>query len=313
MTERKIYKLKKEDRPFVCDKCNKTFKEERHYKSHQNRKTPCIKEFKCNKCNKVFQNNTFLSRHLNRKTPCALNEIPVITIDNVENRCQFCNKTYSSKSNLNKHQKSCNTASNPQAMQRLMDMVLDLTQEVKELKGKQPAINNTLNQTLNVQQNLYMNVTFCSFGNEDFSKLDSTKVMQLLRGQVKDFMSKMIEYIHTDPDHPELHNVFYDPIRKKAIVFTRISDNEMSWQTRDFREVSDILTDKIKDHVAPGNGPYFDMAMKERDYDTSNNIINIAKHINWKTDEFVEMNQKSLSKLAKNNDFMDHVQVQELE
>ena len=88
----------------------------------------------------------------------------------------------------------------------------------------------------NIQQNNYVNVTICSFGNEDFSKLNADKVMQLLRGLVKDFMSKMIEYIHTD--HPELHNVFYDPI-KKAIVFTRVSENEMSWQTKDFREVSD--------------------------------------------------------------------------
>ena len=71
------------------------------------------------------------------------------------------------------------------------------------------------------------------------------------------------------------------------------------------------MTDQIRDHVAPGNGPYFDMEMKVRDYDTSNNIINIAKHINWKTDESVEMNQKSLSKLAKNNDFMDQVSIQE--
>lgn len=154
-----------------------------------------------------------------------------------------------------------------------------------------------------------MNVTFCSFGNEGFSKLDTEKVMDLLRGQVKDFMSKMIEYIHASSDHPEYHNVFYDPIRKKAIVLVQISDTEMSWQTRDFREVSDILTDKLKDHIAPGNGPYFDMAMKVKDYDTSNNIINIAKHINWKTNESVEMNQNSLSKLAKNQTFMERVKV----
>lgn len=52
--------------------------------------------------------------------------------------------------------------------------------------------------------------------------------------------------------------------------------------------------------------------MKDRDYDTSNNIINIAKHINWKTKEAVEMNQISLSKLANDQNFINQVQIQEL-
>ena len=40
--------------------------------------------------------------------------------------------------------------------------------------------------------------------------------------------------------HKDLHpsNVFYDPEREKAIVFAPISDTEMSWQSRDFREIS---------------------------------------------------------------------------
>lgn len=178
--------------------------------------------------------------------------------------------------------------------------ILEMQQQLIS-HGIPPVTNNI---TVN---NLYMNVTFCSFGNEDLTKLDTTKVMNLLRGQVKDFMSKMIEYIHTSSDHPEYHNVFYDPERKKAIVLVPISDTEMSWQTRDFREVSDVITDRIRNHVAPGNGPYFDLAMKDRDYDTSNNIINIAKHINWKTDESVNMNQTSLSKLASDPNFVKNV------
>jgi hypothetical protein len=202
-------------------------------------------------------------------------------------------------------------------MKERPDILFQLVEQNKKLmdliekNGLGNQINNiTVNN--NVQNNLYMNVTFCSFGNEDLTKLDTTKVMDLLRGQVKDFMSKMIEYIHTSSDHPEYHNVFYDPSRKKAIVLVPISETEMSWQTRDFREVSDVLTDRIKDHVAPGNGPYFDLAMKDRDYDTSNNIINIAKHINWKTDESVAMNQTSLSKLANDPNFTKNVKVEEI-
>ena len=52
----------------------------------------------------------------------------------------------------------------------------------------------------------------------------------------------MIEHVHANPDHPEFHNVFYDPVREKAIVFAPISDTEMSWQSREFCEVSADLT-----------------------------------------------------------------------
>lgn len=274
--------------------------------------TQQLKKHICNKCKKEFSRGTNLRTHLNRKNPCVPKEIPVITGNNEENRCQYCNNTYASKSNLRRHVQKCSMKNNQAAMiQVILHKLEKIEEENKELRQNQHmTINNNI--TNNVQNNLYMNVTFCSFGNEDFNKLDTGKVMNLLRGQVKDFMSKMIEYIHTDPDHPEYHNIFYDPSRKKAIVFTRISDNEMSWQTRDFREVSDVLTDRIRDHVAPGNGPYFDLAMKDRDYDTSNNIINIAKHINWKTDEAIALNQQSLSKLASDPNFTKQVNVQEI-
>ena len=295
----------------TCEKCGKEFSSERYLKQHLNKRIPCDKDHICNKCSKEFTTAQALRIHKNRKNPCIPDKVPVIDITKDENKCIYCGKTFANGYSLKRHAPTCRVKD-----RHIMQLLLERQEEdrknmdrmlnVLEKLGDQKAtllVNNT-----NIQQNLYMNVTFCSFGNEDFKKLDSEKVMALLRGQVKDFMSKMIEYLHTDPNHPEFHNIFYDPMRKKAIVFMRISEHEMGWQTRDFREMSDILTDQIRDHVAPGNGPYFDMAMKEKDYDTSNNIINIAKHINWKTDESVEMNQNSLSKLAKNSEFMNRVQ-----
>ena len=300
-----------------CENCGKKFEQERYLRQHKNKRTPCTKKFVCTKCDKQFPTSSKLQAHKNRKNPCVPNEIPVIKGDNEENRCQFCNKTYSNAYSLKRHQnESCDTNKNMQVLLKKIEEQEEKIALLKEnalLREQLSQQSQTIiNNTMNIHQNNYVNVTICSFGSEDFNKLDASKVMQLLRGQVKDFMSKMIEYIHANPDHPERHNVFYDPVRKKAIVLVPISDTEMSWQTRDFREVSDILTDKIKDHVAPGNGPYFDLAMKDKDYDTSNNIINIAKHTNWKTDEFVQMNQHSLTTLTKNPSFMNQVKVLDL-
>lgn len=313
---KKVYRMKKTVGQYKCEKCERTFIEERFLTKHLNRKTPCDKTFPCSKCGKVFKEERMLNNHLDRKNPCVPDSIPVVTIDNLENKCHYCGKTYSNVYNLKRHVSTCDKDRNMiYVMEKLLEKQQNaFSEQINQLQqqlishGIAPVTNNITN---NVQQNLYMNVTICSFGNEDLSQLDTSKVMQLLRGHVKDFMSKMIEYIHANPEHPELHNVFYDPVRKKAIVLVPISETEMSWQTRDFREVSDILTDRIRNHVAPGNGPYFDLAMRDKDYDTSNNIINIAKHINWKTDESVEMNKTSLGKLANDIHFMN--QVQELE
>ena len=299
---------------YQCPDCEKTFSEERYLNRHIKSKT-CTKQFICTKCNKNFSSAYNLRSHLKRKTACIPETIPIINSESDENKCVYCGKCYSSSYNLKRHSSSCPMKNNQTAFMEIMLKHMDkIEKENTSLREQlsnqvQTVVNN--NNTVNIQQNNYMNVTICSFGNEDLSKLDTSKVMQLLRGQIKDFMSKMIEYIHANPEHPERHNVFYDPVRKKAIVLVPISETELSWQTRDFREVSDSLTDKIRDHVAPGNGPYFDLAMKDKDYDTSNNIINIAKHINWKTDESVEMNQNSLTTLTKNQSFMDQVQVQE--
>lgn len=300
---------------YSCDKCSKKFSELRYLQSHLKRTTPCNKKYKCDKCNKNFPSDRELTRHKNRITACVIEEIPVVSITNEENMCNLCGRTFSTSSNLKRHKKTvCNATVSPQRFEQLMNIVEQQQQTIQTLMANGGILPSavTNNVTNNIQNNLYMNVTFCSFGNEDLSKLDTSKVMNLLRGQVKDFMSKMIEYIHASSDHPEYHNVFYDPVRKKAIVLVSISETELSWQTRDFREVSDILTDRLRDHVAPGNGPYFDLAMRDKDYDTSNNIINIAKHINWKTDESVEMNQNSLSKLSGDPNFVKNVKVEEI-
>ena len=171
---KKIYKMKKVVGDFVCEKCGKPFVEERFLKKHLTRKDPCDKIYECEKCHKTFKEERFYNGHLDRKTPCAPDTVPVVSFDNVENKCHMCGKEYANAYNLKRHQKNCNTANNPHAMQRLMDMVLNLTQKVEKMEGNQQS-PQTVNNTVNVQQNIYMNVTFCGFGNEDLTKLDTNK------------------------------------------------------------------------------------------------------------------------------------------
>lgn len=64
------------------------------------------KEYKCDKCGRNFRLEHHLHQHNRRKTPCIIVEVPVAVKDN-PNRCIYCNKVYSRKPNLVKHQKNC--------------------------------------------------------------------------------------------------------------------------------------------------------------------------------------------------------------
>ena len=319
--------MKKEEKPFICNKCNKGFAEDRYLQRHQKRKTPCTAEHKCLKCNKIFKTNALLLRHLNRQTSCVVEEIPVVTNDNIENRCHMCGNYYSNKQNLNRHQKTCSVLQNPSQLMRLMvekEKETKLLLEEQDKKWEQRFIqmtgmnptqlnltnidNSTTNITNNVQNNnMYVNVTLCCFGNEDLTKLDKNKVLELVKNHEKDFIPKMIEHVHANPDMPEYHNVFFDTESGNAIVFVQVSGNEKSWEPRDFNTVSTELTQKIKEHVMPGRGPYFDIASQAKDYDTGNAIIRIARHVDWNTPEVLVQNQEALSKIQHNTGFNELV------
>lgn len=319
MATRKVYRLKKIKKPFVCKKCEKGFSEERYLQQHLKRKTPCDKKFICPKCRKSFGNDYTLKNHLNRITPCVPEEIPIIDATKEEFRCQYCNKTYSNKHNLKRHQKTCDKEAN---LQYLMKKLLEENNKewekrIEKIVGNTVMPNNTtinnvtVNNVHNVQNNnLYLNVTICSFGNEDLSKLDTTKVMELIKDHTSDFIPKMIEQVHANPELPEYHNVFYDPKKDKAIVFAPISDNEKSWKIRDFKEVSDELTQKIREYIQPGASPYFDMAMKDKDTETGNAIIRMATNTNWRTTEILEKNKNVLTKVSNNVGFLELVDIE---
>ena len=290
----------------TCVKCQKTFSSNRYLQQHLNSDS-CQKSHICEKCNKSFSSAANLRTHLRRKNPCIPNKVPVINTSSDENKCMYCGKCYSSTYNLKRHMNGCPMKNNQSAM---FKMIETLVSDVKELKEENKIlrqqnlstqqINNVTINNNNIQNNLYLNVTICSFGNEDLTKLDTQKVLNLLKNHVKDFMPKMIEHIHANPDYPEFHNVFYDPKQEKALVFAPISETEMSWQTRDFNEISRNITNRIKNHIHPTVGSYYNQA---NDNETRNNISKILYNEKWETPEILEENKISLSKLMESDEF----------
>lgn len=284
--------------PYTCEKCNRKFSTKEYLRKHNNRKTACNAVYKCGKCGKKFPNANLLKRHNDRITPCAPETIPIIKGENEENMCHLCGKTYTTLSNLRRHLKSCNVKDNPNLIAKLLDQNQELLDIIKQNGlGNQVTNNITVNNTQN--NNLYMNVTIIPFGDEDYSKLDSTQVVNLVKNHTTEFMPKMIEYIHANPNMPEYHNVFYDKQNKVAIKFTAISADTKTWVKTDAKEISDQISNKIKNHMHPLNSPYYNLSVQDNDYETANRVIDISTS---KVDT-LEENLESLSILTENHQF----------
>ena len=324
MTERKVYKMKKEEKPFICVKCGRGFAQDRYLQNHLNKTVSCDKKHTCPKCNKEFPSNSALSAHLNRITSCVPEEIPIIDITKNEHRCQYCNKTYSNKQNLKRHQLTCDKETNLQHVMKIMMEQNQLLmgerqqdrQQIMQLQqhlisnGINPVINITNNvQNNNVQQNnIYVNVSIVPFGEEDYNKLDHARVLEIIKGNAADFIPQMIEHIHADPKRPEFHNVFYDKQSQAMIKYAAISAEIKTWIKTDPKTVSTQISNRLTKFIHPLNSPYFNDVLKTNDTETANKIINLS---NSREDPF-EKNIEALAILPKNPNFMNQVRVQEL-
>ena len=151
--KKKVYRMKKELRPFICEKCGRGFTQDRYLQNHLNKKVSCDKKHVCIKCHKEFTSNSALVAHLNRVTSCVPEEIPVIDIKKDEHRCQYCNKTYSNKQNLKRHQQTCDKEINMRHIMELMadkDKIMAEKDKVIQLQQQlQLLINNDITSVTN--------------------------------------------------------------------------------------------------------------------------------------------------------------------
>ncbi len=69
-------------------------------------------EFKCSGCDYSNCLKTNVIQHINRKNPCREGQLEVVDV-HIDINCEFCNKRFTLKPNLNRHQKTCKVKNKP--------------------------------------------------------------------------------------------------------------------------------------------------------------------------------------------------------
>jgi uncharacterized C2H2 Zn-finger protein len=220
-----------------CKKCGKKYKSKTGYEKHI--KNPnCDKVFQCLTCDNIFKSQWHLTRHINERVTTCLNNSE--DTDDSIMICE-CGSSFTTKSNLTRHQKKCNFKSRDDI---LMDMVAKLTQEVSNLKGNTTIINNNIHND-NSQTINYQTVVLRPYGQEDLEKLDINAVRNLLMNNKEKYMPLMIEMIHANPEILENHNIFYNTDTEEIMVYT----DEQEWKPKPLHETKTELSYKSKRYL----------------------------------------------------------------
>ena len=138
--------------------------------------------YTCDTCKKEFNRKSSYDNHISRKNPCKLD----ISIDN---QCPNCDKSYTTKFNLNKHLKSCtkkDLVDNQQLqIDELKKLLFEQQKKIEELSKDNKEINQnvTLNEnshnTTNSNNNITNNINIYSMGKEDLSLLSNEDVLKI--------------------------------------------------------------------------------------------------------------------------------------
>lgn len=224
---------------YVCEKCDRSFKEKKNFKHHIDNEV-CQKieaQFICPKCGKIFRGKYGFDYHV-QKNVCKDN-----TRTNDNNVCEHCNKQYSSYSALWTHKgKWCKAKIQKEdnTQRHLEEQVKIMQDEMNRMRlaMETTIVNNTINNNINNSNNT-INVNFLvKFGKEDTSKLTMNDMHNILNYGFY-AVNALVKKMHFDPNTPENHNVCFNNLKDK---YGTIFDGT-EWVTKNKSEIIDTLID----------------------------------------------------------------------
>jgi hypothetical protein len=235
---------------YFCD-CGKNFGNSKsHFERHKNKKNPCKKitqSLLINTLQVLPINNT-----LNEKK-----DIPIIKIDELkinelktqEFLCEYCNRQFSRKFNLERHFLSCkdknkvehNNNNKINIVFKQNEEIEVLKKEIEELKKDNAMFKSQLiDRKSKPNINIVVNNNIVNFNSVDYNNIDKKLFINPLmdtRLYGKEIILKMIENIYINEELPEFHNIM---ITDKNRGYVKIYDNG-KWKTDNINTINLVL------------------------------------------------------------------------
>ena len=195
---------------YICYICLKEFNHKGNYKTHINRKFKCKKIY----VKKIEESNNGI----------------IVPKQDHNNICNYCNNSYSNKSNLNKHLKKCKAKKKENIKQELYDLLvrqndqqkkenLYLKQQINLLQGQYKKISTkTINSNNNINNiNSNNNINIVAFNKTDLSHI-TDKDFEYIMKRCNMCIPHLIEKAHYDPNKPENKNIFISNIKDRYVM-----------------------------------------------------------------------------------------------
>jgi len=155
--------------------------------------------------------------------------------------CKYCDKEYSTNSNLSKHLKRCkDKQSDDEEKKYLLELVDKLNQQ---LEKKDRQIDELIKKSgINIgTQNNIQNIQILAHSNTDLSHLTDNDYLKCLKHS-NFCIPHLIEKIHFNPKKPENHNIYISNLKNNYVMIY----NGYKWMLNDREESIQNLIDEKK-------------------------------------------------------------------
>ena len=275
--------MKKVTSHFLCKICNKFYKSKRSLYNHNKRFHTVLTPFDT------------MSAHFDTKILASSDE----KLKNNRFHCEYCNKSYTRKSSVKRHQKTCENKNNllienKQLKKELKNNKIKFElheKEIKELKeilNKQLKIhhktfekmknslnNNIINSTINNNNN----INIVELGNENLSNIISNQnQIKILN---KKFMSlqTLVKLVHCSDKYKQFHNCIITNLHsntaskfdEKSGKFITVDKNKLlndiiEYRKMDIEEFYDNNMDELDNKTKNYLEKFFSSMEKNKEY-----------------------------------------------